>query len=102
MATGERRFRGGAEGRRAQRIRRRGTRLGPAFADCRRSRFRAHAAGRGGLLLRSFSRLQAVPVGLDPENVLTMDLSLPPYKYPDDLADTGRWAELLCRRCQPT
>ncbi len=37
-----------------------------------------------GLLLRSFSRLQAVPVGLDPENVLTMDLSLPPYKYPDD------------------
>src|SRR3989442_4590369 len=37
-----------------------------------------------GLLLRSFSRLQAVPVGLDAENVLTMDLSLPPYKYPDD------------------
>ena len=37
-----------------------------------------------GLLLRSFSRLQAVSVGLDPENVLTMDLSLPPYKYPDD------------------
>src|SRR6266542_3257113 len=37
-----------------------------------------------GLLLRSFSHLQAVPVGLDPENVLTMDLSLPPYKYPDD------------------
>src|SRR5436190_688173 len=37
-----------------------------------------------GLLLRSFSRLQAVPVGLDPENVLTMDLRLPPYKYPDD------------------
>jgi len=36
-----------------------------------------------GLLLRSFSRLQAVPVGLDPRSVLTMDLSLPPYKYPD-------------------
>src|SRR5436190_8334754 len=27
-----------------------------------------------GLLLRSFSRLQAVPVGLDPQNVLTMEL----------------------------
>ncbi|HAB17752.1 MAG TPA: hypothetical protein DCE44_15025, partial [Verrucomicrobiales bacterium] len=37
-----------------------------------------------GLLLRSFTRLQAVPVGLDPENVLTMELSLPGYKYPDD------------------
>src|SRR5262249_45557236 len=30
-----------------------------------------------GLLLRSFGRLQAVPVGLEPENVLTMALSLP-------------------------
>ncbi|HTL59927.1 MAG TPA: ABC transporter permease [Candidatus Limnocylindrales bacterium] len=39
-----------------------------------------------GLLLRSFSRLQAVPVGLDPADVLTMDLSLPVYKYPDDPA----------------
>jgi putative ABC transport system permease protein len=39
-----------------------------------------------GLLLRSFSRLQAVPVGLDPDNVLTMDLSLPAYKYSDDPA----------------
>lgn len=37
-----------------------------------------------GLLLRSFSRLQAVPVGLDPNNVLTMELRLPPYKYGDD------------------
>lgn len=37
-----------------------------------------------GLLLRSFSRLQAVPVGLDPRNVLTLQLSLPQYKYPDD------------------
>ncbi|MBL9137385.1 MAG: ABC transporter permease [Verrucomicrobiales bacterium] len=36
-----------------------------------------------GLLLRSFSRLQAVPVGLDPKNVLTLQLSLPKYKYPD-------------------
>jgi putative ABC transport system permease protein len=39
-----------------------------------------------GLLLRSFSRLQAVPVGLDPDHVLTMNLSLPAYKYPDDPA----------------
>ena len=39
-----------------------------------------------GLLLRSFGRLQAVPVGLDPQNVLTMDLSLAAYKYPDDPA----------------
>ena len=42
-----------------------------------------------GLLLRSFSRLQAVPVGLDPRNVLTMELSLPPYKYPDRRAAGG-------------
>src|SRR5213079_1484571 len=42
-----------------------------------------------GLLLRSFSRLQAVPVGLDPQNVLTMELSLPPYKYPDEVRQTA-------------
>jgi putative ABC transport system permease protein len=42
-----------------------------------------------GLLLRSFSRLQAVPVGLNLKNVLTMELSLPPYKYADDLRQTA-------------
>lgn len=34
-----------------------------------------------GLLLRSFSRLQAVPMGLDPHHVLTLEISLPHYKY---------------------
>src|SRR5439155_3334116 len=42
-----------------------------------------------GLLLRSFSQLQAVPVGLDPQNVLTMELSLPLYKYPDEARQTA-------------
>ncbi|HEX8115778.1 MAG TPA: ABC transporter permease, partial [Pyrinomonadaceae bacterium] len=34
-----------------------------------------------GLLLKSFSRLLAVDPGLDPHNVLTLDVALPPAKY---------------------
>jgi putative ABC transport system permease protein len=48
-----------------------------------------------GLLLRSFSRLQAVPVGLDADNVLTMELSLPAYKYPDDKARARFYRQAL-------
>jgi len=48
-----------------------------------------------GLLLRSFSRLQAVPVGLDPRNVLSLDLRLPPYKYPDDPARARFYQEAV-------
>lgn len=34
-----------------------------------------------GLMIRSFLRLQAVPLGFAPENVLTMQISLPTSKY---------------------
>jgi len=48
-----------------------------------------------GLLLRSFSRLQAVPVGLDPQNVLTMELSLPPYKYPEEAKQAAFYRQAI-------
>jgi putative ABC transport system permease protein len=35
-----------------------------------------------GLLMKSFARLQNVNPGLDPHNVLTMEISLPEVKYP--------------------
>lgn len=48
-----------------------------------------------GLLLRSFNRLQAVPVGLEVENVLTMSLSLPPYKYPKREEQTSFYRQTI-------
>ena len=36
-----------------------------------------------GLLLRSFSQLQAVNPGFNPDHVLTMEVSLPDARYPD-------------------
>ncbi|HAV62263.1 MAG TPA: hypothetical protein DCY13_07835, partial [Verrucomicrobiales bacterium] len=48
-----------------------------------------------GLLLRSFDRLQSVPIGLNPENVLTMELSLPPYKYPDAASQTAFFRQAI-------
>ncbi len=36
-----------------------------------------------GLFINSFLRLQRVPTGFDPENVLTMSLSLPRSRYPE-------------------
>jgi putative ABC transport system permease protein len=38
-----------------------------------------------GLMLRSFGRLVAVDPGFDPEHVVTMQISLAPSKYQDDL-----------------
>ena len=35
----------------------------------------------GGLLLRSFLRLLEAPLGFNPRNVLTMEISLPPLRY---------------------
>lgn len=34
-----------------------------------------------GLMMRSFARLQAVPLGFAPENILTMQISLPTSRY---------------------
>jgi len=36
----------------------------------------------GGLLIRSFLRLIEAPLGFNPRNVLTMEISLPPRRYP--------------------
>ena len=36
-----------------------------------------------GLMIRSFLRLQSASPGFDPRNVLTVELSLPRYKYPE-------------------
>ncbi len=40
-----------------------------------------------GLMVRSFARLMAIEPGFDPDNVVTMRLTLPPAKY----TDTERW-----------
>jgi putative ABC transport system permease protein len=49
-----------------------------------------------GLLLRSFFRLQAVDPGFEPDNVLTMEISLPDSRYPDP-RKAAFFAELLDR-----
>jgi predicted permease len=40
-----------------------------------------------GLMTRSFAKLTAIDPGFDPENVVTMQVTLPPAKY----ADRARW-----------
>jgi putative ABC transport system permease protein len=47
-----------------------------------------------GLLARSYSPLQQVPIGLDPHNVVTAELRLPATKYDNDtlIAEFGRQA----------
>ena len=47
-----------------------------------------------GLLARSFGRLQQVPLGLDPDRVVTAELRLPVTKYGNDtlIAEFGRQA----------
>jgi putative ABC transport system permease protein len=48
-----------------------------------------------GLLLKSFGRLLAVDPGLDPRNVLTMDVALPPAKYAEPQRITAFYERLL-------
>ena len=50
-----------------------------------------------GLLGRSFTRLLRVSPGFDPENVLTMNVSLPTVKYADAQKQTAFFRELLRR-----
>lgn len=52
-----------------------------------------------GLLMRSFVNLQRVDLGFNPENVLTMRLTLPQQKYPTGEAVTS-FFEALTRRVQ--
>jgi len=50
-----------------------------------------------GLLVRSFAHLLAVSPGFDPENVLTMNISLPTVKYGDAHKQIAFFDELLRR-----
>jgi len=50
-----------------------------------------------GLLIRSFSRLQAVSPGFDPHNLLTMKLDLPSSKYSKDAQRIAFFRQLLDR-----
>jgi predicted permease len=55
-----------------------------------------------GLMVRSFSRLSEVRLGFDPENVLTMRLSLPGAKYPESRQVAAFYQELMSRlKAQP-
>ncbi len=50
-----------------------------------------------GLLLNSFVRLSHVPPGINPRNVLTMQLTLPEKKYPDAVRRTDFFERSLQR-----
>jgi predicted permease len=50
-----------------------------------------------GLMVRTFWKLQAVNIGLDPSGVVTMRLSLPEKQYAQPLAVRQLWSRLLER-----
>jgi putative ABC transport system permease protein len=50
-----------------------------------------------GLLVRTFLRLTQVNLGIDPTNVVTMEIDLPHYKYPTATQQTSFYRELLQR-----
>jgi putative ABC transport system permease protein len=50
-----------------------------------------------GLLLRSFALLQQVKLGFTPDDVLTLHIDLPDYKYPEDSMNFAFFNQLLPR-----
>jgi putative ABC transport system permease protein len=48
-----------------------------------------------GLLIKSFSRILGVSPGFDARNVLTMNISLPAARYPNDTARLAFWDQAL-------
>ena len=50
-----------------------------------------------GLLVRTFLRLMQVDLGIDPANVVTMEIDLPHYKYPSAAQQTLFYRQLLQR-----
>jgi hypothetical protein len=46
-----------------------------------------------GLLLSSLARLQRVEPGFDPDGVVTVEVMLPPQRYPTDTARRDRLPE---------
>ncbi|MGH7498897.1 MAG: ABC transporter permease [Gemmatimonadales bacterium] len=53
-----------------------------------------------GLLVKSFSRLQGVDPGFDPENLLTFNLALPNTQYPSDTSQIAFFDAVLPRIAQ--
>ena len=49
------------------------------------------------LLVRSMHRLQSAPLGFDPDSVLTLNISLPDQRYPDDAARVRFHQQVLDR-----
>jgi len=54
----------------------------------------------GGLFIRSFVRLIEAPLGFNPRDVLTMEISLPPSRYPTAESRTGFFQQVLERTKQ--
>jgi putative ABC transport system permease protein len=50
-----------------------------------------------GLLIKSFTRILGVSPGFEPKNVLTMGISLPAARYPNDTARIAFWDQVLPR-----
>ncbi|CAN5707474.1 ABC transporter permease [soil metagenome] len=48
-----------------------------------------------GLLLKSFARLQGVDPGFEPSSLMTLNLSLPPTRYPSDTAQVAFFDQAL-------
>ena len=48
-----------------------------------------------GLLIRSFARLQQVNPGFDPRNLVTLNVALPPAKYPTAAQQASFWDRAL-------